>query len=158
MHPFAVVLAIVLLGLALGSIEVTGWGCGYNPSDVAKLQVSQLVQAIELFHFDTGRFPSDREGLAVLIDGEAVPNWYGPYIDRREAPIDPWGRPYLYKSTAESFELWSFGEDGKPGGEGENEDIDESCSPPQGLRCRKFTLTLASLAFGLWSELKQSLF
>jgi general secretion pathway protein G len=39
--------------------------------------------------------------------------------------LDPWGKEYLYQSpgTHGEFDLYSYGRDGKPGGEGEDGDI-----------------------------------
>lgn len=43
-----------------------------------------------------------------------------------EQALDPWGRPYLYKSPGEHGEagLSSLGADGQAGGTGENADVD----------------------------------
>ena len=51
-------------------------------------------------------------------------NWKGPYLPK-EIPVDPWGKAYLYKSPGENgdYDLISYGLDGAPGGEGENEDV-----------------------------------
>ena len=42
-------------------------------------------------------------------------------------PLDPWGRPYVYFAPGQAnpggFDLLSYGEDGKPGGDGDNADI-----------------------------------
>jgi len=40
-------------------------------------------------------------------------------------PLDPWGKPYLYKAPGEKgdFDIVSYGKDGQPGGSGENADI-----------------------------------
>ena len=40
-------------------------------------------------------------------------------------PLDPWGREYLYLSPGENGEvdLFSYGADGLPGGEGQNKDL-----------------------------------
>ena len=40
-------------------------------------------------------------------------------------PLDPWGKPYVYKVPGQKwdFELLSYGRDGRPGGNGEDADI-----------------------------------
>ena len=38
-------------------------------------------------------------------------------------PADPWGRPYVYRSSAGEVEIVSLGRDGKTGGQGEDADI-----------------------------------
>jgi general secretion pathway protein G len=47
-----------------------------------------------------------------------------PYL-QKGVPLDPWGKPYQYKSPGEhrEIDLWSFGKDGQPGGTGDAADI-----------------------------------
>jgi len=63
---------------------------------------------------DNGRFPTTQEGLAVLHKNTAsLPNWKGPYL--KKEPIDPWGKPYSYKSPGyhnDDYDLYSLGPDG----------------------------------------------
>ena len=59
--------------------------------------------------------------------GTILPNeakWSGPYL-RKDIPLDPWGRAYVYKFPGEKgdYDLFSYGKDGQPGGTGENADI-----------------------------------
>lgn len=93
----------------------------------AKGQVTTLGKALEQFHQDMGRFPSDHEGLGALVvqpSGEA--NWRGPYI-KEELLTDPWGIAYQYHYPATQaqtpFDLFSFGKDRTLGGVGVNKDI-----------------------------------
>lgn len=65
------------------------------------------------------------QGLASLISkpgNEA--KWNGPYLERA-VPVDPWDRPYAYKSPGEhgDYDHLSYGKDGQPGGAGEASDI-----------------------------------
>ena len=48
----------------------------------------------------------------------------GPYL-KRAVPVDPWGKPYLYRLPGEKGEvdIYSLGRDGKAGGEGEDADV-----------------------------------
>jgi general secretion pathway protein G len=52
------------------------------------------------------------------------PKWNGPYL-RKDVPLDPWGKAYLYKQPGErgDYDITSLGRDGQPGGTGENADI-----------------------------------
>jgi general secretion pathway protein G len=45
-------------------------------------------------------------------------------LKKNEIPKDPWGNPYQYKSPGQhgDYDLWSYGADNSPGGEGENTD------------------------------------
>ncbi|MGH7338727.1 MAG: type II secretion system protein GspG, partial [Myxococcota bacterium] len=59
--------------------------------------------------------------------GEPVArNWRGPYL-RKGLPLDPWGRPYVYRSPGErnphGYDLYSLGRDGRDGGTGEDTDL-----------------------------------
>ena len=74
---------------------------------------------------DLRRYPSTEQGLKALVERPASDTqWNGPYL-RKAVPLDPWGKPYLYRFPGEKsdFDLVSFGKDGAPGGTGENADI-----------------------------------
>ena len=94
----------------------------------AKLDIEVLVKVIEMFHRDFGRYPTDAEGLDVLImptpslDMAVYPE--GGYI--KTLPRDPWGNEYQYLAQGNrnsgGFEVFTFGADGQPGGTGINAD------------------------------------
>lgn len=95
-------------------------------SQAAEIQIHNLATALDLYRLEAGRYPTTEEGLKALIEQpRGARFWNGPYLDKKDGIIDPWGRPYLYKSPGEhgSYDLWTLGADGKPGGEGENRDI-----------------------------------
>lgn len=95
----------------------------------AQTQVKMFKGALETLRLDIGRFPTQEEGLAMLSetpkDEKLKAKWKGPYLDE-VLPQDPWGNPYQYStpgSNGQPFALYSFGADGKKGGEGNDEDI-----------------------------------
>jgi general secretion pathway protein G len=95
----------------------------------AQTQVKMLKGALETMRLDIGRFPSQSEGLAILntMPGadDARAKWKGPYLDEA-VPPDPWGNPYQYGvpgAAGRPFALYSFGADGKAGGEGLDADV-----------------------------------
>lgn len=95
-------------------------------SQTAKVQVQALAAAVDSFHLDNGRYPTNAEGLKSLVD--RPPNalsWDGPYIQRRDSLIDPWGTIYFYKTPgrAGEFEIYTLGSDHREGGEGDAQDI-----------------------------------
>lgn len=96
--------------------------------DIAKAKMRDLENAIERFCIDCGRYPGDTEGLEGLIMApeDVEEKWRGPYLKRSEL-LDPWKNPYIYVEEGErnpgSYDLISFGADGKEGGEGDDEDI-----------------------------------
>jgi general secretion pathway protein G len=94
--------------------------------DTARVQLENLRNALDMFQLDVGRYPSSQEGLEALRDRPTTaPRWSGPYL-RDEIPIDPWGAPYFYRSPGEggtSYDIGSFGADGRSGGADTSEDI-----------------------------------
>ncbi len=95
-------------------------------SQAAAIQIHNLATALDLYRLEAGRYPTSEEGLKALIERPRNASfWNGPYLDRKDGIIDPWGRPYLYKSPGDHgpYDLWTLGADGKPGGEGEDRDI-----------------------------------
>jgi general secretion pathway protein G len=120
-----VVLNIIALIAAVVGPRVIGY-LGRAKSETAALQINNLADAVQLFYVDTGRYPTDGEGLTVLFDQPAGDvGWNGPYLQSRDALTDPWGRDYIYTppSTGGAFEIQSFGRDGTQGGSGEDTDL-----------------------------------
>jgi general secretion pathway protein G len=91
----------------------------------AKEQIELLGQALDQVEKDIGRYPTTTEGLDTLIHNPGMSKWHGPYLQRNATPNDPWGRPYNYESPGKrgDYDLYSYGADGLPGGEGINRDI-----------------------------------
>jgi len=85
-----------------------------------------LMQALKLYRLDNQRYPTADQGLSALVrkptTGTIPPNWR-PYLEK--LPNDPWGLPYQYVNPGVKGEIdvFSFGADGQPGGEGRNADI-----------------------------------
>jgi general secretion pathway protein G len=122
-----ILVVMVILGLlaTLGSIQLMGY-LGRAKTDTARLQVQELMTALDLFRIDAGRLPSTDEGLKALIDGPSgLTQWRGPYLRSRSILTDPWRRPYQYKSPGEhgEYDLLTLGADGVAGGERENRDV-----------------------------------
>ena len=92
----------------------------------ARADIARLMQALKLYRLDNMRYPSTEQGLEALVrkpsSGDVPPNWK-PYIDK--LPLDPWKQPYQYANPGLKGEIdvYSFGADGRPGGEGNGADI-----------------------------------
>jgi general secretion pathway protein G len=91
-----------------------------SKSKVAVLQVAEFEHALESFAFDVGRYPTTEEGLQALISNPGnLESWKGPYLTKA-LPMDPWGKPYIYRYPGthnNEFDLLSCGPDGVEGGE-----------------------------------------
>ncbi len=96
----------------------------------AKAQIENFSISLDSYQLDTGDYPTTQQGLRALITQPSSPpipkNWRGPYLRKKEVPLDPWGNPYVYTYPAKNgpdFDLLSYGKDGKPGGTGDNAEI-----------------------------------
>ncbi|MEE4303210.1 MAG: type II secretion system major pseudopilin GspG [Wenzhouxiangella sp.] len=94
----------------------------------AKQDVQALVTALNMYKLDNFNYPSTEQGLEALVrppSGQPpAPNWkQGGYVDN--LPTDPWGNAYQYLNPGVHAEIdvWSFGANGSPGGEGINAEI-----------------------------------
>ena len=122
---------IIVLGLlaALVGPRIVG-RVSEARSTAARTQIELLGVALDNYHLDTGSYPTTAQGLDALRQAPTIApvpaNWHGPYL-RKAVPLDPWGRPYLYRSPGEhsptSYDLSTLGHDGRPGGDGEDADI-----------------------------------
>lgn len=98
---------------------------GKSETKIAKAQVEALLKALDQYRIDVGRYPATEQGLAALLarPGDEA-RWAGPYLSKA-IPKDPWGRDYQFRSPGEhgDCDVFSFGRDGRLGGEGEDADI-----------------------------------
>ncbi len=98
----------------------------------AKQDIGSIAQGLDLYRLDNHAYPTTDQGLQALISKPtappAPPNWKtGGYLTRSSIPKDPWGNEFKYiipgvKNTG-SYDLFSLGADGAPGGEGNDGDI-----------------------------------
>jgi general secretion pathway protein G len=108
-----VVLAIIGMITALVGPQVMNY-LGRAKVDTARVAIQNLETSLDLFRLDVGRYPSEREGLAALVEKpDGVASWNGPYVKKRTVPLDPWGRPFTYRSPGRNspYELSSRGPD-----------------------------------------------
>ncbi len=120
-----VVLVILSLIMGLVAPRVLGYLSDARVRS-AKLQIDSLSAALDLFYLDAGRYPSQSEGLTVLIKRPpSVDNWNGPYLKQTALPEDPWGHPYQYRVPGQAgpYAIVSLGSDGREGGAADAGDI-----------------------------------
>ncbi len=120
-----VVLAILGLLAAIVGPQVIKY-LGSSKTQTAQVQVKNIAASLQLFRLDTGRYPTNEEGLKALVKAPAsVPLWNGPYLPDEGAITDPWGKQYLLKTPGDHGEVdvFSLGSDGQAGGTGEARDV-----------------------------------
>lgn len=118
---------VLIIGLLAGFVAPRYFGqVGKSEVNVAKAQIDALEKALDQYRLDTGHYPTTELGLVALVQKpQNEPKWAGPYL-RKDVPLDPWGKAYIYKMPGEKggdFDIVSYGKDGAPGGTGENADI-----------------------------------
>lgn len=94
----------------------------------AQADIAAIASAVNLYRLDNFRYPTTEQGLNALVSiptSDPVPANYATngYIDR--LPVDPWGKPYQYLTPGVhgDFDIFTYGADGAPGGDGANADI-----------------------------------
>ena len=103
---------------------------GDAKTSAARAQIELFGLGLDAYRLDNDYYPSTAQGLEALRTrptGEPeARNWRGPYL-KKTVPLDPWGRPYIYKSPGDvnpqGYDLLTYGRDGQPGGTNEDADI-----------------------------------
>jgi general secretion pathway protein G len=122
-----VVLAI--LGLLVGLVAPQVMSLlGSSKQKVADQSIARITNILDMYRLDTGAYPTTEQGLAALIVAPpGAPGWNGPYLKGDQVPLDPWGKPFQYRNPSQrpnhSYDLFSLGSDGAPGGTGEAADV-----------------------------------
>ncbi|MDD5246766.1 MAG: type II secretion system major pseudopilin GspG [Candidatus Omnitrophica bacterium] len=110
-------LVVIIIGILVAMVVPRMAGRSEQAREgVAKADVDlNIATALKLYELDNGAFPTTDEGLNALLSApSSTTNWRGPYLEKK--PLDPWGRPYQYKSPGthrtHDYDLFSFGRDG----------------------------------------------
>ena len=113
-----IMLVVIILGILAAMVvpKLTGRSDEARRS-VAKTDIeSNLALAIDLYEVDIGTYPDSLDDL--LRAPSDATNWKGPYLKKK--PLDPWGKPYIYRFPGEhnedAYDLSSSGKDGAEGG------------------------------------------
>ena len=120
---FEILAVIVLIGLVVGLVvgnldAIMGTG----KVKLAKTAVTNSFSApLMAYKSATGDYPTTEQGLAILLQADPKIGIQEPLLRSRDALLDPWNQPYQYKNPGVkrpySYDLWSFGPDGKDGTE-----------------------------------------
>ena len=126
-----IMIVIVILGILAWQIAPRIMG---KPEEAkrlkAQMDIATLETSLKLYRLDNGVYPTTEQGLQALVEpptvGVVPKKWReGGYLEKGKVPTDPWGGEYIYLSPGlhGDFDLMSYGADGQPGGEGNNQDI-----------------------------------
>ena len=126
-----IMVEIIILGILASYVAVRLTGQTEEARRTqAKTQISTLETALELYKLDNGSYPSTEQGLMALVEpptvGQLPRKWReGGYLQKGKVPKDPWGNDYIYLSPGlhGEFDITAYGDDGEPGGESKDEDV-----------------------------------
>jgi len=120
---------LIIIGL-LGTLVATKVVSQIDKAKVTttKSNLKELHRLVNQFKMDTGRFPTEEEGLYALIEEPSDVEGYQPggYLETTEVPLDGWKKEFIYELYPESgkaFVIISYGADGEEGGEGYDTDL-----------------------------------
>ncbi len=120
---------LIIIGL-LATLVVTKVASQIDRARVTttKANLKMLHAQVNQFKMDTGRFPTEEEGLMALIEqpSDVISYEPGGYLETTEVPRDGWGNDFIYEVFPESgkpFVIKSFASDGEEGGEDYDADL-----------------------------------
>ncbi|MDD5326257.1 MAG: type II secretion system major pseudopilin GspG [Phycisphaerae bacterium] len=120
---------LIIIGL-LATLVVTKVATKIDQARITttKANLKVLHSAVNQFKMDTGRFPTEEEGLMALVEQPSDVIRYEPggYLETTEIPTDGWGNDFIYEISPESgksFVIKSLGADGEEGGEDDDADL-----------------------------------
>jgi general secretion pathway protein G len=123
-----VMVVVVILGILAALIVPNVIGQGDKARvGTTKSTLSTVANSLDLYKLDNHQYPTTQEGLDALLHQPAnAKNWLqGGYI-KGGMPKDGWGNDLQYVapgSNGQAYDLYSFGADGKEGGENEDAEI-----------------------------------
>jgi general secretion pathway protein G len=133
---------VVIMGLLMGIVGTAVFTQIEKARvNTTRAQIEQLEAALTFYQMDNGRFPTTEQGLQARVErptSAPEPRSYNPagYLKKRQVPLDGWGNPYQYAmpgtNNPESFDLWSLGADGQPGGSDTDADLGNWLEPREG--------------------------
>ena len=122
-------IVMVIIGLLSALVGPRLFGhIGSSKIKAVKAQIEMIGAALDAYRLEYGRYPSTEQGLTILWqkpeNEEEAKKWHGPYL-KKKVDKDSWGNAWVYKAPGEhgEYDLSSMGGDGKPGGDGEDADI-----------------------------------
>lgn len=121
------VAVVAIIGILMGLIGTQILGrVGEARKTAAEAQMTQLVQSLELYRLDNGRYPTTEQGLEALVTAPTTPPEprrypVDGYVKERKKLLDTWSNPFQYESPGQhnprGFDIWSLGADGQAGGD-----------------------------------------
>lgn len=112
-----IMVVITIMTMIMGAVGV-GVMSYLDKSKIkqARIDIATISNALDLYKTEFGKYPDSEDGLSRLVEEKI--------LKEKKAPKDPWGNDFIYiypgSNNEDGFDLYSFGPDGKEGG---NDDI-----------------------------------
>ena len=108
-----ILLVVVIIGILVAVVMPRFTGRTQEAQlSAAKNSIANVSLALDLYEVDNGIYPSSMQSL--ITKGSEL-NWRGPYLKKREIPVDPWGKEFVYTLKDNGYELKSAGPNGSLG-------------------------------------------
>lgn len=127
---FSLIEILIVLGLIAGIVAFVASrvaGAGANAKvKTTKLMIQNASDQLELYRDACDSYPTSSQGLMALTkkpSGDPGCESWGPEPYAKDIPKDAWGRELVYESDGIDYEIISYGNDKRPGGDGADEDI-----------------------------------
>ncbi|MEW5738774.1 MAG: type II secretion system protein GspG [Myxococcota bacterium] len=109
-----IVVVITISAMLMSAVAVSAIRIHQNSlRERAKMDVRTVLNALDLYRLNKGRYPEPQKGLEVLATAKLM----------KEVPKDPWGSVYTYALEDGEPVVTSYGADGAPGGVGADADV-----------------------------------
>lgn len=122
-----IMIVVVIIGIIAATMGNRLFG-GLDKAKVktAKIEMRKFADALEMYNTDCNTYPTSDQGLEALVSepsGDPACDAWGPVSYLKKIPKDPWGRPYIFESDGNEFNIISLGKDRKEGGTEFGKDI-----------------------------------
>jgi len=117
---------IVIIGILAGVLITQLSGRADRAKvEATKAMITQISAQLDLFKLDFNKYPARLEDL-LTMPPDVDPKKWPPGGFLKKYPKDGWDREFIYRvpgTKGQPYDVISFGEDGREGGEGYGEDI-----------------------------------
>jgi len=122
---------VIIMGLLMGAVGIAVIGQVERARVMTtRTKIAQVESALEFYRMDNSRYPTTDQGLESLVSepSSGTRNYpTGGYLKKKDGLKDAWDEAFQYQNPGQrnpgSFDVWSQGADGKPGGDDTDADI-----------------------------------
>lgn len=105
-----IMVVITIMAMIMGAVSVGVMSyLDKAKAKQAAMDIKTVANALDLYKSEFGKYP---DGLDALVKEKI--------LKEKKVPKDPWGNEYVYinpgSNNPDSFDLYSFGKDGREGG------------------------------------------